>query len=153
MTKSPGLGLFNRLRGELARFADQHDHCAVTFSSHTVVRMEIGEGESASSLEAMVGSYEVQVPGGIGLDFEVLDSNRDVDRALAICDAIAAGRAVSVAGPNHYPARTWFFLSSRGFNEAIKTTAVSVWSCRRARSIPKSQWRRQRLPNLTRKAA
>jgi hypothetical protein len=153
MTKSAHLGAFNRLRDELARLADQHEHCAVTYSSPTSVLMEMGERGSDSSLEAMVGSYEVKLPHGFGLDFEALRTDRDVDRALAICDAIVAGRGVSVLGPNLYPSRTWFFLSSRGFKEAITTTAVSVWSCRRARSIPKSQWRRERLPDFTVKAA
>lgn len=109
--------------------------------------MRLGEGEELSYLEVNIGSFEFQTPATVDWHYEMLVSDRDVDRVLAMCDAVVAGRGVTIEGPKGYPTRTWLFLDSHGFKEAMTATATAI-PCRRARSIPKSQWRRRKFTDL-----
>ncbi|GAA0638037.1 hypothetical protein [Brevundimonas lenta] len=147
------INAFQRFREEARRFVDKHPVCAINHESEKAILLRLGEGEDMSLLDAGIGSFELRISSGQGLDFEPLRNERDVERALALCDAVVAGRGVSLTGPNGYPTRSWVFLASRGFKEAVTTTAVSITSWRRARSIRKSLWRRSRLPVLLNESA
>jgi len=148
VSRTAEIGAFRRLRGELASFTAANSACEIDHASEKAVLLRMGNGDDMSLLDVSVGSFELRISSGQGLDFEQLRNDRDVDRAVALCDAIVSGKGVSLSGPNGYPTRSWIFLDSRGFKEAVTTTAVSVRSCRRARSIKKSLWRRKKLPVL-----
>ena len=149
MSKAAEIEAFRRLRTELANFAAVNSACTIDHDSEKAVLLRLGDGNNLSYLEACIGSFELRISTGQGLDYETLLDDRDVERALALCDAVVSGRGVTVSGPRGYPTRSWIFIDSRGFKEAIKSTAVSVWSCRRARSIKKSLWQRSKLPVLS----
>jgi hypothetical protein len=153
MTKRAKVEAFQRLRSELNRFASGHVGCSIDHDSEKEVLLRMGEGDNLSYLDAGIGSFELVISTGQGLDYETLANDHDVERAMALCDAVIAGRGVSVSGPNGYPTRSWIFLDSRGFKEAVKATAVSIQSCRRARSIKKSLWQRSKLPVLKHETA
>ena len=148
MSRTAEIEAFRRLRGELASFAAAEPACKIDHDSAKAILLRMGDGDDMSLLEAGIGSFELRISSGQGLDYEQLRNERDVEKALALCDAVVAGRGVSLSGPNGYPTRSWIFLESRGFEEAVTTTAVSIRSCRRARSIKKSLWHRKRLPIL-----
>jgi hypothetical protein len=141
------------MRIELASFAAANSACEIDHDSEKAVLLRLGDGKNLSYLDARIGSFELRLSTGQGLDYEPLLDDRDVERALALCDAVVSGRGVTVSGPRGYPTRSWVFLDSRGFKEAAKSTAVSVWSCRRARSIKKSLWQRSKLPVLNSETA
>ncbi|WP_313452200.1 hypothetical protein [Brevundimonas sp.] len=148
MSRTAEIEAFRRLRVELASFAAAEPACEIDHDSAKAVLLRMGDGDDMSLLDASIGSFELHISSGQGLNYELLRSERDVEKVLALCDAVVAGRGVSLSGPNGYPARSWIFLDSRGFKEAVTTTAVSIRSCRRARSIKKSLWQRKRLPIL-----
>lgn len=148
MSKPENIEAFQRLRGELREFASINSSCQIDHDSEKEVLLRMGAGDEMSLLDARLGSFELAISSGQGLDFNRLRNDRDVEEALALCDAVVAGRGVSLSGPNGYPTRSWIFLDSRGFKKAVRTTAVSITSWRRARSIKKSLWQRKRLPVL-----
>ena len=148
MRKTSEIQAFQRLLIELARFAALNPVCEIDHDSEKSILLRLGDGNDLSYLEACIGSFELRISTGQGLDYEPLRVDRDVERAVALCDAVVSGRGVTVSGPGGYPTRSWVFLDSRGFKEAVKSTALSIWSCRRARSIKKSLWQRSKLPVL-----
>lgn len=148
MSKAAEIEALRRLRSELANFVATNSACEIDHDSEKAVLLRMGDGDDMSLLDASVGSFELRLSCGQGLDFARLRNDRDVEEALALCDAVVAGRGVSLSGPSGYPTRSWIFLDSRGFKKAVTATAVSITSWRRARSIKKSLWRRKRLPIL-----
>ena len=143
---------FKRLCDELVVFARDHQGCEIDHLSEKAVLVRFGEGDRRTLLDASPGLFDLTTCTRLGLSNHLLRDERDVDRALALCDSVMAGRGVTVSGPGGYPVRSWFFLESRGLRATVTTTATSVRSCRRARSIPKSAFKRERLPILTNKA-
>ncbi|HEX6865780.1 MAG TPA: hypothetical protein VF122_00970 [Caulobacteraceae bacterium] len=141
--------VFARLRKALTEYVRHHSDCEIEYQTDDRLLLRFGAPNGRSSLLAMVGWFELYAGLASGWDYEALEDDRDVERVLAICDAILSGRGVSISGPNGYPARAWLFLNSRGFKQAMTSTTVSIRSCRRARSIGKSAWRREKLPVLT----
>ncbi len=99
-------------------------------------------------LYAWPGAFDL-VYGPLTLEHQPLRSPADVSRALAICDTVVQGKGVWMASPDLRIYRSWLFVDSRGVRETVRSGGVSAWSCRRARSIPKSQWQRVHLPPLS----
>ncbi|MFA4900319.1 MAG: hypothetical protein WC563_12430 [Brevundimonas sp.] len=148
MSKTAEVEAFERLRIELRKLAASSPACVIDYDSEKYILLRMGDGGDMSLLEARLGSYELGLSCGQGPDFKRLRNDHDVEEALALCDAVIAGRGFSVSGPKGYPTRSWIFLDSRGFKKAVTTGAVSIMSWRRARSIKKSLWQRNRLPIL-----
>ncbi|MEH6665984.1 MAG: hypothetical protein V7678_14125 [Brevundimonas sp.] len=151
MSSAAEIGTFKRLCDELMIFARENEGCEIDHLSEKAILVRFGEGDRRSLLDASPGLFDLTTCTQLGLSNHLLRDERDVDQALALCDAVMAGRGVTVSGPGGYPVRSWFFLESRGLRATVTTTATSIRSCRRARSIPKSAFTRERLPNLTNK--
>jgi hypothetical protein len=148
VSKTAEVYAFERLRIELRKLAASSPACAIDHESKKYILLRMGDGGDMSLLDARLGSFELSLSCGQGLDFQLLRNDRDVEEALALCDAVIASRGVSVSGPKGYPTRSWIFLDSRGLKKAVTTSAVAITSWRRARSIKKSLWQRNRLPIL-----
>ncbi|WP_284877717.1 hypothetical protein [Brevundimonas sp. MEB006b] len=148
MSKTAEVAAFRSLREQLRQFSRENPQCSIDHESEKAILFRLGSGEDFSLVEVAIGSFELRTELDVGWSYEILQSEKDVNRLLAACDSIMAGRGVSIAGPNGYPVRSWLFLNSRGVREAMTSTAVSIRSCRRARSIKKSAWHRRKLLSI-----
>jgi len=86
------------------------------------------------------GRYELSFDTFL-LEWELLQNQADAIRALALCDALIAGRAVHLEAVDGLDCKTWVFLDSRGVKSTV-TSSRSTCTLRRPRLVRQRKWRR-----------
>jgi hypothetical protein len=117
---------------------DRDDHIAVRFLRVLPEDWDV---------HAVPGHYELSFDSFL-LEYEPLNDLKDATRALAICDALIAGRGVHLEAKDGLASKVWIFLDSRGLRSAV-TSGRSTCTLRRPKPASQREWLRRRYIPLT----